>query len=502
MPNKMVNIFKIYDDLLRIMINGEDLPLDVLHICGSRYCSKSFSTEDFIIRALLTVKGCSATAIRNEVNMASELFKEYKDMSDDAYGGILKSNKTERTLVYGKNEFKCRGLKGTEAKGSAKIKKAGLAKARDAKYIIYHVEEAYEIDIREKDDLKLSLRSNDQTQVLEINTCNPASMGNDYIKYLNKHFKFNREELRTKGFQWSGIIDVKKATPDGDIISREAFLYVNWRAVEEVLSKNIINQIKATWELDPNRAQVVDYGMPGDIQGTIFGELVKKVQPVQLLAMERLSIGVDYGWGTSGNRSPTSAWFLGSTPERQGFQLFERYYHDNKSQYLDTQNQINRLLTWAWACRDKYIKLGLISKNKEIEIRFDNAHVGVIDSLRKELMERVANTYDPRRQEWMVFKVIPCDTKNVITKITQIEIMRMAFASGMITVNQQSKAVMDGLDELSLITWENEKEEKMEHTHSHDFDAIIYGIGAQDLRIAMRREPAYFIFNKQGLNNV
>lgn len=201
MPNKMVNIFKIYDDLLRTMINGEDLPLDVLHISGSRYCSKSFSTEDFIIRALLTVKGCSATAIRNEVNMATELFKEYKDMSEDAYAGLLRSNKTERTLTYGKNEFKCRGLKGTEAKSSTKIKKAGLAKARDAKYIIYHVEEAYEIDMREKDDLKISLRSNDKTQVLEINTCNPASMGNEYIKYLNKHFKFNREELRTKGFQ-------------------------------------------------------------------------------------------------------------------------------------------------------------------------------------------------------------------------------------------------------------------------------------------------------------
>lgn len=85
--------------------------------------------------------------------------------------------------------------------------------------------------------------------------------------------------------------------------------------------------------------------MPGDIQGTIFGELVKKAQPVQFIGMERLAIGVDYGWGTSGNRSPTVAWFLGSTPERHGFQLFERYYHDNKLQYLDTHNQLNRLLT-------------------------------------------------------------------------------------------------------------------------------------------------------------
>ncbi len=67
-------------------------------------------------------------------------------------------------------------------------------------------------------------------------------------------------------------------------------------------------------------------------------------------------------------------------------------------------------------------------------------------------MDRAANTYDPRREEWSVFKVIPCDTKNVITKITQIEALRMAFASNMITINQQSKSVMDGMDELSLIT--------------------------------------------------
>lgn len=192
--------FTILDELLECMMRGDKLPINILHIAGSRFCSKTFSVEHMSIKAMLAMRGIGVMAVRNEVGMAEELFTEYREMAADDFGGMFKVNLSKRTLEYGTNKLTVKGVNNGKVDNNG-IKKPGLSKYREAKYIIMHNEEAYEIEPKQKRDIKQSLRSNKDTQILEINTLNPASLGNEYIAYLNQHFKFNEKELRANGYQ-------------------------------------------------------------------------------------------------------------------------------------------------------------------------------------------------------------------------------------------------------------------------------------------------------------
>lgn len=475
--------FIILDELLEIMRKGEELPLDKLHISGSRYCSKTFSTEHMILKAMLLIEGVGSLAIRQDVNMAQELFDEYKEMGEDDFGSLFGVNQTKKQLRYGKNKIVIRGL--TSNKKTIGLKKPGLAKYQNAKYILFHVEEAFEIDENDKRDIRHSLRSNKDTQILEINTCNPASKASPYVKWLDDNFKFNEQELKTKGYQWSGIKTIMIKTPDGYVESREAFLYVNWRCVKDVLSPSIIRDIKATWSKDPNRAKTIDYGMPGDVEGSIFGNLMRHVGSAYPTKHEVVRFGVDYGWGTSGNRSPTVAVCLGINPNTTGVMLLGRYDHDNAVEFVDQDVQVDRLLHWMNETRQRLIDTNVISRNDNIECRFDNAHVGIIAMLQARVRDK--------RWDWLSIR--GCDTKNILTKISQIEIFKMLMCNGMLLIDEDYDNKTR--NELPAIKWEDEKEEKMEHTYSHIFDAVIYGIGAQILSRMKDRDPTYFLYGKE-----
>lgn len=475
--------FIILDELIQLMINGEDLPLDRLHICGSRSCSKSFSVEHSILKGLLLVDGLGAMAVRQEVNMAEELYTEYKEMGEDDFNSLYSSNQQKRTLKYGKNKLVVKGL--TTNKKSTGLKKPGLAKYQQAKYIIFHVEEAFEVDEGDKRDIRQSLRSNKDTQILEINTCNPASIAHPYIKYLDDNFKFDEEELRTKGYQWSGIKKILNKTPDGYVETREAFLYVNWRVVEHVISKSVIRDIRSTWAKDPNRAKTIDLGMPGDVEGSIFGGLMKHVARAYNTRHEAVRFGIDYGWGTSGNRSPTVGVCLGISPETTGVMLLDRYDHDNAIEFIDQNVQVDRLLAWMNNVRSRLINDGVISRNETIECRFDNAHIGILAMLQNRVREK--------RWDWLDIR--GCDTKNVLSKISQIEIFKMVLCNGLFLIDDEHDNKTR--NEIPAIQWENEKEEKMEHKFSHIFDAIIYAIGAEALGRMKDRDPTYFLYTKE-----
>ena len=475
--------FTILDELIQLMIEGKPLPLDKLHIAGSRSCSKSFSVEHATLKAMLLVEGFGALGIRNEVAMAEEMYTEYKDMAETDFGNLFHTNSTKRRIEYNKNRMVISGVKSN--RNSNGLVKTGKAKFPKARYIWLHAEEAFEIEEAPKRDIRQGLRSNNETHVLEINTCNPASLHNDYISYLDKHFKFNEKELKTKGYQWSGIIDVVNQTPDGPVITKEAFLYVNWRCVEHLISPSVIRDIRSTWSKDPNRAKVIDYGMPGDTEGAIFGNLMKHVTKAYYCRHDSVRFGVDYGWGTSGNRSPTVATCIGISPMTYGFMKYARYDHDNAKEYIDQNIQVDRLLTWMNETRTRLIENNVVSRNDIIEARFDNAHVGIIAMAQNRVRER--------GWEWLA--IVPCDTKNALSKISQIEIMKMIMCNGLLAIDDEHDKL--SRTEYSSMVWENEKEEKMDHKLSHVFDADIYAIGAQDMLMVKDRDPTYFLYTKE-----
>lgn len=85
--------------------------------------------------------------------------------------------------------------------------------------------------------------------------------------------------------------------------------------------------------------------MPGDVEGSIFGNLMRHVGSAYNTRHDIVRFGVDYGWGTSGNRSPTVAVCLGISPQTTGVMLLGRYDHDNAVEYIDQDTQVDRLLT-------------------------------------------------------------------------------------------------------------------------------------------------------------
>lgn len=79
--------------------------------------------------------------------------------------------------------------------------------------------------------------------------------------------------------------------------------------------------------------------------------------------------------------------------------------------------------------------------------------------------------------------------------MSQIEIFKMVLCNGMLLIDEQHDTKTR--NELPAIKWEDEKEEKMEHTHSHIFDAIMYGVGAETLSALKDRDPTYFLYGKE-----
>ncbi len=128
--------------------------------------------------------------------------------------------------------------------------------------------------------------------------------------------------------------------------------------------------------------------MPGDVEGSIFGGLMKHVAKASPVRHDAVRFGVDYGWGTSGNRSPTVAVCLGISPQTYGVMKYARYDHDNKVEYLDQNVQVDRLLTWMNHTRDRLINERIISRNDILECRFDSAHVGIIAMMQNRVRER------------------------------------------------------------------------------------------------------------------
>lgn len=77
--------------------------------------------------------------------------------------------------------------------------------------------------------------------------------------------------------------------------------------------------------------------------------------------------------------------------------------------------------------RTEAIRRGLISRYDDIQCRVDNAHIGIIAMLQNAVVKK--------RWDWL--HILPCDTKSALTKISQIEILKMIICNGLFKISEQ-----------------------------------------------------------------
>jgi len=131
-------------------------------------------------------------------------------------------------------------------------------------------------------------------------------------------------------------------------LGKQIFHYTNWYHNKEFLSKQEIQKLLKQIEIDPIRAKVSVYGMPGVAQGAIYSHLMHKIKDKLDFEPVYFFFGVDYGE----KRDSTALTLWATDRYQRKLACLECWTHNNQTQqYLDSFglafNITNRVKEWV-----------------------------------------------------------------------------------------------------------------------------------------------------------
>ena len=376
-----------------MIINGERIPIDEFNLIGSRKSGKT--TSLFILYAMLA---CIVPHLVGWVNVrerqkdADDMYKDMKAVLDTYQVGYRPN---EKSLELDVNNNICRFYGVDNNRKTRGSKKAGIPHFTNVKYIFIFFEERFEFSEEHVSAVKEAVRSvsddpNFHPQMIILNACNPWSKKNDYIAYCGKHMTWDIKQLKQTGNQIS-IVDIPLR--DGQT-KRALFQYTNWRVCKEYLAQSEINTILDTWNIDPRRASVVDYGLPGSEAGAIYTHLLNHIGESVYKEQDWLIAGGDYGWGRDESSGKTAFYFGGATIE-DGIDIYNEYTQDNHT-YVKSPNQVAKeVVEFYNYSMGQYMRALHKQYVPELVVRVDNMAVGFIEILN--------NTARQMRMNWLTF---------------------------------------------------------------------------------------------------
>lgn len=360
-------------DIVEAVKKGVRVPVDEINLVGGRKSGKSVSVQLLFAMLSQIADKIGLIGIRASKDGGKEFFNDFAETL--GYTNIKYSaNFSRQVFKFATgNEIRIIGLN-SMSKSSAK--QSGLSKIGGVKYIFKYYEERYEFSTKDYQAVQEAIRGLGQdVQVITINVCNPWAKSNPYIAYCGKNLQWNTRELKEKGEQFK---IVESLDPETKIVTRKLFQYTNWRVAQTVLSKSEIAEIKRTWEIDRNRAQTVDWGLPGYEWGAIYTHLLHKVgiatinpEPEYILA------GMDYGWSKSALGGKTACVF-GTASIYNGIDILGELIQDPAEHPLPPDKIADIVVQfYIQQMQDYCLKLNR-TLPFQCKVKVDNMAVGII----------------------------------------------------------------------------------------------------------------------------
>ncbi len=371
--------FQYFNELLNDMRQSKRPRVNKLYFSGTRKSGKTRGYQNFIISALIDpLIKCDAYLVRNQVQDATELFTDTREVMDELDIEQIKANKTARTLTYGKNKIRVIGVETNKKQKNKSTKKLGMAGGKNKDYGIIVFEEAYEFKQDDTHALIEAIRG--YKYFIIIYATNPWSIMNWYVEYINQLLPFNEHLLRKDYQQFK--YDKK---------NRRLIHYSSFKT-NPYITADEIEQFKELEIMDPQRARISVYGLPGIAEGSVYSGYYEAILP--LAQNPRWYQETDYfvggiDWGERRDTTSAQLWAVGF-----GLKFvagINEYTHSNKGNVLQKTNKdmcadiLDMYIKYSY----QYPKL----RQQGMKIYVDYSATAIIELLNDEARQRGADKF-------------------------------------------------------------------------------------------------------------
>jgi hypothetical protein len=383
----MKTIVNAYYNKIDLDING--------FMLGSRLSGKTNTLNLFVLEAatLFNNLGIKTTIniLRYEVNQAQEYFDELNTIAHEAEFVVSKINMKDRKLIIGNVEIRVRGFRSGSKK---KEEKLGIKRHSNLDVMLTIIDEIYEFP--SESYLHQFRESIGVSKInVEIQACNPWNSYHWAIKkqidYLNISIKTLEKKLANDdiGQHFQSSVELIKDKKDNHKkLTKLRFLHWgNWR-INEYITLSSKQKLLAMQEQDPQRARVVDLGLPGIEKGAIYLHALTYM-PNKLwddfFDTEVYSIiGIDVGY----TRDATAYILRMRNKDGKDYIAYEFYYNPDKQEFflngireefkfINITEKARAVEGWLLECM-KDIKLQQINQS-QFDIYIDNADTDLRD---------------------------------------------------------------------------------------------------------------------------
>ena len=225
-------------------------------------------------------------------------------------------------------------IRGVYSNSREDVPLKGLANSIGADLIVIFLEEANEFTKKEKQAIEFGVRGDSTTPILTITACNPESIHQYHIAYLNKNLKFNLKELQTQYFQFL----IKE-----EFGIKKIFHYANWRK-NQYLPKDTEAKLLTLEKYDPIKATTWSYGMIGNVEESVFSRELPFTKNILDFSPYYFSGGIDIGASDAIGAHPTAGIFTLWSKNRDRVHIEREFYRDNRSYIYNDRNTVIREL--------------------------------------------------------------------------------------------------------------------------------------------------------------
>lgn len=337
---------------------------------GTRYSGKTIS--DLKMYAELI----KISMLINEPVFIFASMKMNKDIRDSIFQNIwnileqenipFNVNLSNHTFTFTNgSKIVCRGLHSQTKREKLKA----FADLNKYKLVIDWREECDQFDNKDLSEIEFALRG--YQNKITINTCNPESLKRYIVGYCNELLPFDEQIMRSNFEQikylekWNMKIIIH---------------YSSWR-MNKYLDQAQCNELLRLEQLDPERARVWSWGLPGNTSGSIFARYIDIMQATDIIQPTKLLGGVDIANATSpkGHTTAASFWLFNNT-SKKAYKVAE-YTHSNATQQFKTElEQVNDILDFYNNQLNKYYML----IQQGINIQVDDSAYSTLQSLERE----------------------------------------------------------------------------------------------------------------------
>lgn len=444
-------------ELFNIMLDGKELPIRDIFMLSSRESGKTHVFED--IGALCLLQNRKKIVFNWIRARNHDILKEQKTicghLNDYCGGAMVLSNLSDKTISVGNNKFNFVTLNEEKEKVNKTGGKIGLQIERQADYIITIFEECSQLNKDLVENLRHSIRGNERTQMIFVYLSNPWVRAHWYVDKFVKYLpetKEMEEELYERGYNLLF-----------DHVTKSVYFRPR-HTLNPFIKEDKIKEIERLKDINYAKWRIVSLGFSGNLNGSIYGASLEKLQTSKMSITHKFYGGIDWGDGKSAGGSATVAYLVGISMAG-GIDVYSEYeWWNNRGVQLSTEGQMIKLCNFFIECY-KTVK-------KPIQVYLDNAALGDFYMMFQQVLTRLG--YSALQIEFLpAFK-----PKNIWERV---ETVNALMSMGILRYNKDTckglYKAMENCYEVEKVNPTEKTKRDRSHEWTHWLNALEYAIG-------------------------